>query len=118
MALCAYNTEINNHGSEFVKHQDNKEAIHSLVFVPLGWGQWLQEQVSKKPGWSGARGEESVPEGERAIGVARLLQRCGSADTDLCQPLRSQLCSCSRAEWKDPLMGVSSWLSLNKLLWQ
>lgn len=118
MAICAYNTEINNHGSEFVKYQDNEEAMHSLVFVPLGWRQWLQEQVSKKPGWSGARGEERVPEGERAIRVAPPSSEMWFGDTDLCQPLRSQLCSCSRAEWKDPLMGVSSWLSLNKLLWQ
>lgn len=86
MAVCAYNTEINNHGSEFVKHQGNEEAMHSLVFVPLGWGQWLQEQVSKKPGWSGARGEESVPEGERAIGWPRLLQRCGSGTLTFASP--------------------------------
>lgn len=38
MAVCAYNTEINNHGSECVKHQDKEEAVHSLVFIPLGWG--------------------------------------------------------------------------------
>lgn len=90
MAVCVYNTEINNQGSEFVKHQVNKKLSTPQCLSPWA-GAVAAGAGEQEAGWSGVRGEESVPGGDRAIRVAPPSSVMWLWDADLCQPLRSQL---------------------------